>query len=54
MSNILQDFRYSRRDFRGDCSDGLWRRAGGDSKFLGSTLTVNATTVTIVGIAPPG
>jgi predicted permease len=35
-------------------SDGLWRRAGSDPKFLGSTLSVNAITVTIVGIAPPG
>ena len=35
-------------------SDGLWRRAGGDPTFLGSTVTVNATAVTIVGIAPPG
>ena len=35
-------------------SDQLWRRAGGDAKFIGSTLTVNAAAVTIVGIAPPG
>ena len=35
-------------------SDGLWRRAGGDPTYLGSTVTVNAIAVTIVGIAPPG
>src|SRR5476651_2534634 len=35
-------------------SDGLWRRAGADPKFIGSTVTVNSTTVTIVLIAPPG
>ena len=35
-------------------SDDLWRRAGRTSTFVGSTVTVNATTFTIVGIAPPG
>ena len=35
-------------------SDALWRRSGGAAGFVGSTLTVNATSVTIVGIAPPG
>ena len=35
-------------------SDGLWRRAGGQPAFLGSTIVVNATSFTIVGIAPPG
>jgi predicted permease len=35
-------------------SDALWRRSGGAAEFVGSTLTVNATPVTIVGIAPPG
>ena len=35
-------------------SDGLWRRAGGQPSFLGSTIVVNATSFTIVGIAPPG
>ena len=35
-------------------SNALWRRAGGDPAFVGSTITVNATAVTIVGITPPG
>jgi len=35
-------------------SDGVWRRAGGDPKYLGSTITVNAVTFTVIGIAPPG
>ena len=35
-------------------SDALWRHAGADPKFVGSTITVNATAFTIVGIAPPG
>ncbi len=35
-------------------SDGFWRRAGADPKYLGSTITVNATAITVVGIAPPG
>ena len=35
-------------------SDGLWRRSGADPEFIGSTVTVNSTTVTIVGITPPG
>ena len=35
-------------------SDSMRRRAGGGLAILGSTITVNATAVTIVGIAPPG
>ena len=35
-------------------SDGLWRRSGGNPAFLGSTIVVNATAFTIVGITPPG
>jgi predicted permease len=35
-------------------SDALWRRSGADPALLGSTLVVNATTFTVVGIAPPG
>lgn len=35
-------------------SDGFWRRAGGDRAFVGRTISVNATMVTVVGIAPPG
>jgi predicted permease len=35
-------------------SDGFWRRAGGDRQFVGRTISVNATMVTVVGIAPPG
>ena len=35
-------------------SDGFWRHSGADPKLVGSTITVNSTAVTIVGIAPPG
>jgi predicted permease len=35
-------------------SDAFWRRSGAAPGFVGSTLTVNATPVTIVGIAPRG
>jgi len=35
-------------------SDGFWRRTGGDRALVGRTITVNATPVTVVGIAPPG
>jgi predicted permease len=35
-------------------SDGFWRHAGADPALIGTTVTVNATTVTVVGIAPPG
>ena len=35
-------------------SNALWRRSGQSPGFVGSTLVVNATPVTIVGIAPPG
>jgi predicted permease len=35
-------------------SDSFRRRAGGNSALLGSTIVVNATAFTVVGIAPPG
>ena len=35
-------------------SDGFWRRTGGDRALVGRTISVNATMVTVIGIAPPG
>jgi putative ABC transport system permease protein len=43
------------RDAIAVISYGLWQqRFGGDPRALGSTLRVNGTPLTIVGIAPPG
>ena len=35
-------------------SDGLWRKMGGRSDFLGSTYRVNGHPFTVIGIAPKG
>jgi hypothetical protein len=32
----------------------LWRRSGFDPAFIGKTVRINATDVTIVGVAPKG
>jgi predicted permease len=35
-------------------SDGLWRRLHADPAVLGSTLTLNSESYTVVGVLPPG